>query len=196
MRKIDHEKIIDLMLYIANRNDTEIGFKKLLKLIYLSDRLHLRRYGRTISTDFYSAMKAGPVASETYDKCKQIAGTKINFGENSNLSSFFERGSKYYMIKPIKKPNLEKFSKSEIDIINEILKEFGDKTGDQLSNITHEYFEWKKYETLLEKTKTSFLIDFKDFFEEEENGTIFKMTSMQLNAIKELFLEDNELQIY
>ena len=36
---------------------------KAIKLIYLADRLHLRKYGRPIIGDMYWAMKLGPVGS-------------------------------------------------------------------------------------------------------------------------------------
>ena len=192
MNRIDHEKIRNLMLYMADKNGEEIDFKKLLKLIYLADRLHLREHGRTISTDHYSAMKQGPVASTVYDKCKSIAGSKIEFGDSTDILDSFKSGSDYFIIKAIKKPVLDNFSQSEINIISKVLETYGAFNGDQLSKITHNFYEWRKYEEMLKKNDTSFVIDMEDFFEEEDRGTIFEQSKERLQKIREVYKEDHE----
>ena len=40
---------------------------KALKLVYIADRYHLRKYGRLITNDTYFAMNYGPVPSGTKD---------------------------------------------------------------------------------------------------------------------------------
>lgn len=192
MNRIDHEKITNLMLYVADKNGQEIDFKKLLKLIYLADRLHLRTHGRTISTDHYVAMKQGPVASTVYDKCKNIAGSKIELGDSTDIASSFQSGSDYYIINATKRPNLSRFSQSEIEAIAKVLEAYGSYSGDQLSKITHDFYEWKKYEEMLKKNDTSFVIEMEDFFEEEDQGTIFAQSKERLLKIKEVYKEDHE----
>jgi uncharacterized phage-associated protein len=169
---------------------------KLLKLIYLSDRLHLRLYGRTISTDVYYAIGKGPVASNVYDKCKQIAGTQISLGEDNDISLSFERGSQKYTIRAKKDADLKIFSKSEIDIVDKVFETFGHKEGHQLSEISHDFYEWKQFENALKNKSTSFTISFEDFFETEDNGTIFESPKERLLIIKALYKEDHELQAY
>lgn len=44
-----------------------------LKIVYLADRYHLRKFGRTITEDTYWAMDYGPVASETKRMIEAIA---------------------------------------------------------------------------------------------------------------------------
>lgn len=194
--RTDHNKIVELMLLIANKNKNEVDFMKLLKLIYLSDRLHLRRYGRTISTDVYYAMPKGPVASNVYDKCKQITGSQISLDENKAVMSAFEVGSKDKTIKAKKEAELKIFSKSEVDAIDEVFAIYGDKDGGQLSEISHDFYEWKKFKEALANNYTSFTIKFNDFFETEDKGTIFEASMEKLNAVKEIYKEDHELQTY
>lgn len=193
--KTDHKKIAELMLLIANKNNNEIDFMKLLKLIYLSDRLHLRKYGRTISTDVYYALAKGPVASNVYDKCKQITGTRISLDENVILS-VFEQGTKNFTIRAKKDAEIKMFSKSEMDVINEVFTNYGDKDGIQLSEISHEFHEWKQFSEPLKNQNTSFTIKFDDFFESEDRGTIFEASKEKLQAIREIYKEDHELQTY
>ena len=51
--------------YFARKKNGKINKMKAIKLIYLADRYHLRKYGRPVVGDDYWAMKYGPVASST-----------------------------------------------------------------------------------------------------------------------------------
>ena len=72
----DPEKGIEVLLYIADKTK---DIYKILKILYFADKLHLSKYGRFISGDYYIAMKHGPVPSRSYDIIK------IARGENPNI---------------------------------------------------------------------------------------------------------------
>ena len=60
--RITERKILNAIVYFANRSDTKtIGRLKLMKLLWLADRLHLMKYGRMVLNDKYYAMPYGPV---------------------------------------------------------------------------------------------------------------------------------------
>lgn len=195
MQQVDHKKIRDVMLYITKQNGGTIQFKKLLKLVFLSDRLHLRKFGRTLSTDDYYAMGKGPVATMTYDTCKQITGRAPDLGENGELSNFFEKGSSNFEIKAKDLPDLLSFSMSETKVLDQIYRVYGQKSGSELSDITHGFHEWKKYEDALRGSNTSYRMSFDDFFATEDTGTIFEDSLERLGLVKELFHENNASQI-
>ena len=60
---INLKKIENAILFFANKSDKTIERMKLIKLIWLSDRLHLSKYGRLILKDRYKALPNGPIAS-------------------------------------------------------------------------------------------------------------------------------------
>lgn len=62
---INRKKQENTILFFANKNGGQINRLKLIKLIWLSDRLHLNRYGRLILNDKYMALPHGPAASNT-----------------------------------------------------------------------------------------------------------------------------------
>ena len=58
-----YKKATQALNFFALKKDGKINKMKAIKLIYLADRLHLRKYGRPIVGDIYWAMKLGPVGS-------------------------------------------------------------------------------------------------------------------------------------
>jgi len=64
---------------------------KLIKLVYLADKYHLLRYGRTVTGDEYFAMENGPVASTLKDVLS-FNDIYLTEDERSYLESLIERG--------------------------------------------------------------------------------------------------------
>src|SRR5258708_22977842 len=67
MKGFNHRKAVQAINFYGKKEDVSINKMKAIKLIWLSDRLHLRRFGRTITGDTYFALPFGPVASNTRD---------------------------------------------------------------------------------------------------------------------------------
>jgi hypothetical protein len=70
---LDTDKAVESVFYVV----PQIADKTLhciAKVLYHADKLHLSRYGRPISGDWYSAMEFGPVPSTTYDILKARRG--------------------------------------------------------------------------------------------------------------------------
>lgn len=63
---VETTKIIQAVCYILGRIG-KANKLKLVKLLYLADKCHLVRYGRTITGDEYWAMDYGPVGSTAKD---------------------------------------------------------------------------------------------------------------------------------
>ena len=63
----DYRKSTQVLNFFANKQGGQINKMKALKLIFLADRYHIRKYGRLITNDVYVAMKHGPVPSTTKD---------------------------------------------------------------------------------------------------------------------------------
>ena len=144
---------------------------KLVKLLFLADKLHLIRYGRTITGDTFYAMRKGPVGSvlsdvltysvtcdDEYLNPEEIEYCLENISPNEFCNHERNRQECYYRAK---NSNLEyeQLSETDKDVINEIFKKFGSMKSGELVDLVHKYPEWKKHEKdLLEgKTKRAYI---------------------------------------
>jgi len=156
----------------------------LLKIIFFSDRYHLRNFGITATSDNYVAMKLGPVASSTLDV---LNGNPFNFDcdDAKYLSSIEEIDKNNVKIKQQKEDELSESFKEAIDFA---LKEFGDFDWVKISNASHCYPEWKKHEKKLSNLTKSVQMNEIDFFE-NPNDSFFAEFGKKYDPFKE---EDEE----
>lgn len=60
MPNTNYRKITQALNYLATKNpDKKINKLKAIKLVWIADRYHLRKYGRPITWDTYEAMPLG-----------------------------------------------------------------------------------------------------------------------------------------
>lgn len=142
------DKLADSILYLAHKG-IELDQYKAVKLLYLADREHLRRFGRPITFDNYVAMKYGPVGSNAYDwlrskKALGISPADLPFSV-SKLGTFF------YVVGPKREIEREIFSKSDLMVLDQTVEKYGQMSFKQLFELTHEHFAydraWKNKKT-------------------------------------------------
>ncbi len=195
MPEISYKKETQALNFFAHKKDGQINKMKAIKLVYLADRFHLRKYGRPIVGDKYYAMKYGPVGSQTK-----------NIAELSHASDDAISYAKKY-IKPIsvhkkndsfvsiRKNDLSVFSKTDIECLESIYKNFSDKDQFELAELTHKYPEWLKHEKdLKEGGRRRVEMDYNDFFgsgSKEED--LFKQNKSELSLAKESFKESQAI---
>ncbi len=95
------------------RNDNQMNYMKLIKLLYLADRACLSLWERPITGDSYYSMTNGPILSEVLDL--------ISAGDDPNNPSYWYKiisEQEHYEVKLICDPPNDELSKREIDIIN------------------------------------------------------------------------------
>lgn len=175
---MDTRKIIQALAYLAYKQPTkQIGNIKAYKLLWLSDRYHVRHYGRTITGDTYYAMPKGVVPSDV----KHILDGKDTILKTSiEPNSIIETKLGYYNSK--EKPNMKVFSKTDCDVMNLVLDNYNKMSANKLSILSHNFPEWKHYENELKDkdSKNSYKIDMSLFFINYDDGT-------------GLFMDDGEL---
>jgi len=122
---------------------------KLTKLIYLADKYHLMKYGRTITGDKYYAMPQGPVGSLALDVLNKegysLTEEEINYSEKliKSIDKYnYKAGEK-------DKVELKYLSDSDIEVLDKICAKFGWWSSWDLKEYTHKYPEWAKNEELL-----------------------------------------------
>lgn len=190
-----YKKATQALNILARKKDGEINKMKAIKLIFLADRLHLRKYGRPIVGDMYWAMKLGPVGSLTKD-----------IAELSNVSEDTLAYAKKY-IKPIgekkqafislKQEDLSVFSKTDLECINVVYDKFSDKDQFELAEVTHKYPEWIKHKKELEGGKKRVKMNYDDFFSDtQKREDLFFQNKSDLEMAKESFLELKEISTF
>lgn len=164
-----HRKTTQVLNFFARKSGGEINKLKALKLVYFSDRYHLRRYGRPITGDEYLAMPYGPVASGAKD-----------LAEMSDFLSDEERAYGAQFIVPVDRYTFRStsevsekaFSASDRIAMEWAWEKFGAMDRFQLADYTHRYPEWKRHETALDgKRETRVPMNWLDFLGDAETGT-------------------------
>lgn len=197
MLEFDYKKATQAINYLTKMEGGQIDKLKLIKLVYLADRYHLRRYGRPMVNDAYFAMPRGPVGSSVKDIAE--FSDFLDKSELDYASKYIATGTQPYTVVSIANVDPGVFSKSEKEALDFAYTEFGGQTPTALVDITHRYPEWEKFRSVLEsKETTREPMSYTDFFSNPVNGSNdkFSLSSDVLAASKELFEEDYKVAEY
>lgn len=119
-RQFDAEKAAAALAYLVQETGAEMYAA--LKMLYLADKGHLEKYGRTITGDSYVAMKQGPVPDRAYNMCKFVRGDRSYFDELPEARERLRlRSNSFELLTP---PDLDALSASEKDALDEWIAEF------------------------------------------------------------------------
>jgi uncharacterized phage-associated protein len=151
------DKIVELLLYLAHKRPGADKYQA-VKLFYLADREHFRRYGRPITFESYYALWYGPVASNALDLLNQNAETMERAGIqklpfDTAVGTVKTKSGKdtetTFIRKPHRDVSLDLFSKSDLQVFDEIIAKYGNASFDELYNETHKHFAylnaWEHY---------------------------------------------------
>jgi uncharacterized phage-associated protein len=188
MRDFNYKKAVQALNLLAQWSGGGLNKMKALKLIWLADRFHLRKYGRPILQDYYVAMENGPVASATRDILQH---NKLGVGEDvlkyaENFIS--ENGS--YDFKSVNEPNIKVFSKSDLECLKGVFDAYGHLGKYALRDLTHKFPEWKRWEDGLKKKEfNSHPMEYDDFFlNTSTSQPLFDNDQQDLELVHKLFM--------
>lgn len=184
-----YRKATQALNFFATKENGSISKIKALKLIWLADRFHLRHYGRPILNYVYFALPYGPVASNTK-----------NLADASEFLPESEQGYRDGCLDVSVKNSIRSlapfeagpFSMSDIDSMERVYAAFGGSSPMELSDVSHQYPEWKRFESDLKNGPFSrFAMSYSDFFSdpEQHNAPVFEQQRALLVDSKELFEE-------
>jgi uncharacterized phage-associated protein len=142
------DKIIETLLYLATVRPDADKYQA-VKFLYLADREHLLRYGRPITYEVYYALPFGPVASTAMDLLNGSEMTMKRAGIESlpfNVENVQRPGRAplLYLREPLRDVDFDLFSKSDIRVFDEVLQKYGSMTFDELYQLTHDHYAYKK----------------------------------------------------
>ena len=130
----------------------QMPYIKLIKLLYLTDREALFRWGRPVTFDKYVSMDNGPVLSQTLDLITEEP-------EPGKKHYWFEYISepKNYAVSLKKDPGQEDLSEAEVSLIKQIAEKYGKMDKWKLiDDIMHKLPEW------IDPNGSAIPIDYKD----------------------------------
>lgn len=188
-------KVAQALGFLLSKDENhKMNRVKLIKLLWAADRLHLRKYGRTVSGTKYYAMAHGPVSSLALDIAQMNSEFALSNNDTRYLEEYFVSDNKNTAFS--KDPGTDYLSDTDKAVLTEAWDKFGSLEPFELADeISHKYPEWSKYKEYFEAGNSSRQdIDLADFFKNppdkdlyfEENGT-------QLSAAKEIFEEEQRV---
>ena len=160
--KFDPEKSLEAILYIANQ-EPGVGVHKISKILYFADQEHLRKYGRFITGDQYSAMKYGSVPSGAYNLIKSRRGDDgaNDFGIADDIKSSMKiRWGK--QVRALRKAQTEYLSESDVAALDWAINKLRDMSIDELAHLSHDQ-AWSV-------TARNSLIDFSSIVDQQPNA--------------------------
>jgi uncharacterized phage-associated protein len=134
MNGFNYKKAVQALNFFARKSSNfTLNKMKAIKLIWLADRFHLRKYGRPIIGDVYFALPYGPVPSTTRDIVEEN-NISLSEEELQYSKDFIENESKY-KYKSIKDCDLKVFSKTEVEAFDKIFSTYGGLSQFKLSDM-------------------------------------------------------------
>jgi len=192
MTPFQFQKSIQMLTFFCEEEGGVMNKMKALKLVWATERLHLRKHGSLIINDDFYAMKFGPVPSFTKDMVEggfslseeEIEYRSLNIQASNNLE--FRQVGQF-------EPNI--FSRNALRSMEEVMSKFQKYDQFQLRDITHLYPEWSKFAHLFPQYASRKDMDVLDFFDNpvQEHFDIFKQDSEHLSFMKEFFMEREQL---
>ena len=163
----DPEKAVAVVSLLASRGLAELTKGKICKLVFLIDHLHLVRYGRTVTGDWFTAMDHGPVPSNTLNLLNAVENGAPDNDASRSLAEHLELDRSFQNPRMMGREPLclDFLSQSDHWVIDEVVEKYGHLSFAQLRSLTHGY---EAYQIAWDRrTGPSSKMNFEDFFEGE-----------------------------
>jgi uncharacterized phage-associated protein len=132
----NERKVTEAAAHLLHLRGGKMHYLKLLKLLYIADREALRRWGIPISHDSYVSMDHGPVLSQTYNLIRD-GGSRV---WSEHISAPF---NDYEVRLVAGQVPVQKLSRAEERMLDEIFAEYGHANRWDLVDETHRFSEWR-----------------------------------------------------
>ena len=134
----DERKAAQAAAYLLHRAGGRLPVIKLIKLLYLAERLSLQRYGETLTGDRLVAMPHGPVLSHTYNLI-QGAYESCASGWDSWVADRAGHDVELRDSSRIRSPeeDLAALSETDLEVLAEVWTQFGHWDKFRLRDYTH-----------------------------------------------------------
>ena len=187
-------KAIAAICFLASRNLPELTKGKVDKLLFLADKLHLVRYGRTVTGDWYAALEHGPIPSHIDNLLDALENEVQGYEDLEVLEARVALDRRFRYPRLVSRGIDDDFveenlSQSDLQIMRTIVETFGHRTFAELRGYTHELPAWENaWES--RGAAQSAEMRFEDFFDEDEEALPgAKEEATENSALREYFSE-------
>ena len=137
MINFDNRKLTELVLYILNKTGG-VDFYHAFKILYFAEMKHLAQWGSGIVPDKFCALKYGPVPTKLYNAVKELGNPRMTLAEElSGVVQFAGEDAPNVLLSK-READMSYLSKSEIDVLNQSIKENESLTFGQLKQKSHD----------------------------------------------------------
>jgi len=140
------EKLVHALAYFSKNGVRNLTKLKAAKLLYFADKEHLLCHGRPILGDVYFCLPYGPVPSLALNEMSDaIAAPEVEDKDRTLFNSVLKVHRSWFADHPVfesKSFDPDVFSESELEILGEISKKYGQFTAGQLVDLTHKEPTW------------------------------------------------------
>lgn len=159
------KKILNSILFFTNK-DNKIDNTKILLLLWLCDRIHLNKYGRTILKDTYSITWWGPQLNNV----KKLLNNVV-----------FENFDSIY------------FSKTDLEVMEFVWTTYNSYEVQDLIIFSHKFPEWIRFEKQL-LNSNNIKMTITDMFLKPNNSINYNFNKHETKLSKEIYLEHEKIQ--
>ena len=135
----DEDKLAELLLHLADRlaDQPAAGSTKLNKLLFFAEFAHVREHGRPITGAEYQRLAHGPAPR----RLVPIRDRLLEAGDAELRREVF-LGRVQERLVSRRPADLSRFAKTELATINEVIDQLGQRTGTDLSDLSHREPAW------------------------------------------------------
>lgn len=137
MTNYDSKKLTELVLFILGKTGG-VDFYHAFKILYFAEMKHLAKWGSSIVPDEFCALKYGPVPTRLYDAVKELNHPRMILSEELSEVIQFAGEDAPNVLLPKREANLKYLSKSEIEALEQSIKENESLTFGQLMRKSHD----------------------------------------------------------
>jgi len=145
--KFKPEKLVHSLVFFSNAGVSDLTKLKAAKLFYFADKEHLLRYGRPILGDVYYCLPYGPVPSVALNEMSDASENPEVEDSDRNLFCQYldvEKGVNPHPIFKAKRAHdPDVFSESELEVLGNVVRNYGWRSAGDLVNLTHSEPAWK-----------------------------------------------------
>ncbi len=165
------EKILELLLYLAHVRPNADKYQA-VKFFYLADREHIIKFGRPLTQERYFALPYGPVASTAMDIIERDRYVMKELGIDSLpfvVEDLQPAGKPItYIREPLRPVNMDLFSRSDLAVFDDVIKNYGEFSFDELFRLTHEHRAYKRAWSFRKPGTRRSLMRYEDMIEEAD----------------------------
>jgi uncharacterized phage-associated protein len=180
--KFNLAKFIQGLVFLSRSGVTDLTKLKAAKLFYFADKEHLLQFGRPIIGDVYYALNLGPLPSEADDFLDDMEVAHLTGPATPDQEQFLRYldvvADYWPRYVATGEENFKVFSKSDLQVLADVVKKYGKLHWKQLVDLSHEEAAWK-IANKQRKQNGRALMPYETFFADADRDEMLKLAEAE-----------------